>query len=272
MKIFLIVFLIIIIIYLLVTFIMFLLVSKKFNNELLPMSKGLNEILKPYQSIIDKGSKWVSDKIINDETSDLYIKSKDGLKLHGLFIENKKSKGIILEVHGYRSTCERDLYASCHEYYKMGYSILLIDNRTSNLSEGSYITFGIRESEDIICWIKYLNEKYPKQNIILAGISMGASTILMSLKDVKDENNVKCCLVDSGYISAYDEVLYCIKHYFHINGKIFIHMINMWCKLIAKYSLDEKNTVSCMEKSNIPILFVPNRLLLGHILFEFLFS
>ena len=109
MKIFLIVFLIIIIIYLLVTFIMFLLVSKKFNNELLPMSKGLNEILKPYQSIIDKGSKWVSDKIINDETSDLYIKSKDGLKLHGLFIENKKSKGIILEVHGYRSTCERDL-------------------------------------------------------------------------------------------------------------------------------------------------------------------
>ena len=77
-----------------------------------------------------------------------------------------KSKGIIIEAHGYRSSAMRDLFASCHEYYKLGYSLLLIDHRTSNESEGKYITFGIKECKDIINWIKFINKKYPKSNII----------------------------------------------------------------------------------------------------------
>jgi fermentation-respiration switch protein FrsA (DUF1100 family) len=235
---------------------MFLIICRKFNHEFLPMSKGINEMLKPYDIIIKEGNNWVKEKINKKEVEDIYIKSKDNLRLHGLFIENKKSKGVIIEVHGYRSTAERDLYTSCHKYYEMGYSLLLIDNRTSNKSEGKYITFGIRESEDVILWINYLNKRFPRLNIVLAGISMGASTVLMSLNDIKESNNIKCALVDCGYISAYKEVLYCIKHYFHINGKLFIHMIDFWCKLFAKFSFKEKNTVDSLKNTRIPILFV----------------
>ena len=256
MRIFFIVIISLIILYLLFTYFFFILISRKLSKKILPMSKFVEESVRPYKDIVLVGNDWIKEKYKNKEIKDVYIKSFDNLKLHGIFIENKKSKGIIIEAHGYRSTAENDLFASCHEYFKMGYSLLLIDQRTSNKSEGKYITFGIKESKDIINWIKFVNSKYPKKKVVLAGISMGASSVLMSLKYITKEMNIKCVLVDSGYISPYDEVLYCFKHYFHINGKIFIGMINIWCKLFAKFSLKEENTIECISKSKLPILFV----------------
>ena len=96
----------------------------------------------------------------------------------------------------------------------------------------------------------------PKQEIILAGISMGATSILMSLKDVTKKMNIKCAIVDCGYISPYEEVLYCIKTFFHLPGKLFIGMIDTWCKLIAKFSLREKDTINSISDVRIPILFI----------------
>ncbi len=250
--------LIILLLYLIITYIMFIFISKKMSKEL-PMSSNINKMLEPYKEVIDKGNNWINNKYKNHEIEDIYIKSNDNLKLHGIYIDNKNSKGIFIEIHGYRSSAERDLYASCYEYYKMGYSLLLIDNRTSNKSEGKYITFGMRESEDLINWIKYINKKHPKKKIILAGISMGATTILLSLNNIKKNMNIKTILVDSGYISAYEEVLYCIKHYFHIPGKLFINMINIYCILIGKFNLKEKNTLKSLSKSKIPILFIHSK-------------
>ncbi len=250
------IFIILFLLYILTTYVMFLFISRKININFLPMLKTIEKTLEPYQELIKKGNDWIKEMYDNNKIEDIYIKSKEGYKLHAILIENTNSKGIFIETHGYRSNASRDLYPSCHEYYKMGYSLLLIDCRSTDKSEGKYITFGIKESQDIIRWIKYINKRFPNHNIILAGISMGASSILMSLKRIKNDMNVKYVIADSAYISPYKEVLYCIKHYFHINGKLFIDMINFWCITIAKYSLKEENTISCIKKTNIPILFI----------------
>ncbi len=247
---------IIFLLYLLLTYFMFVLISKKTNNNFLPMHKAVLKTLEPYTKQIEKGNKWVEDKYKNNEVKDVYITSNDGLELHAILIEHPNSKGIIIETHGYRSIASRDLYPSCFNYYDMGYSLLITDNRSCNLSEGKYITFGIKESDDIISWIKYINKKYPKQDIILAGISMGATSILMSLGSIKKSMRVKKIMVDSGYISPYDEVVYCINHYFHIPGKLFVNMIDIWCRLFGKFSLKDKDTITSISNSKIPILFI----------------
>ncbi len=246
---------IIIIIYILITYIMFLMVCKNNKNKM-PMEKEVAKTLEPYKDMIDIGQKWMEDKLKRKQINDIYIKSNDGLKLHAIFIMHPHSKGIFLECHGYKSTAQRDLYPSCHEYYKMGYSLLIPDNRACGLSEGKYVTFGMKESDDVICWVKYINKSYHKQAIILAGVSMGATSILLALKHIKRKMNIKCALVDCGFVSAYDEVLYCIKHYFHLHGKLFIGMINFWCKRIAKFSLKKTNTTLLPNKVKIPILFI----------------
>jgi fermentation-respiration switch protein FrsA (DUF1100 family) len=235
---------------------MFFFICRRISNNFLPVEKRVQEIIKPYKDIIKEGHDWVKNKIENHESEDVYIKSDDNLKLHGTLIEYKNAKGTIIIAHGYRSSPERDLYASTHEYYKMGYNILLFDQRATNQSEGKYITFGVKESNDIISWVKYLNKKYPKKDIILAGVSMGASAILMSMNRIEDNMNVKGIIADSAYISGYDEVKYCINHYFKIPGILFIDMINIWCKLIAKFDLKGKNIIRSMRNSKIPVLLI----------------
>lgn len=256
MKTLIIVLCILLLLYLIITYLMFLLACRKVNVNNLPIGKMVDELIKPYKDIIQKGHDWVQNKIKNHEVEDVYIKSDDNLRLHGYLVENKNPKGTIIIAHGYRSTPERDLYASVPEYFKMGYNIFLFDQRTTNLSEGKYITFGVKESKDLINWIKFINKKYPNKNVILAGISMGSSTVLMSLKHVTDKMNVKCALVDCGYISPYKQVLYSMKHFVHIDGILFIDMINLWCKIFAHFSLKEEDTVSSLKNVRIPILFV----------------
>ncbi len=256
MKVFIIIIVNILLLYFLTTFIMFLFVSKKREKDFSPMAKAVEETLKPFKNLIDKGNKWIENQYKKKQVKDIYIKNGEGLKLHAIYIENKKNKGIMLEDHGYRSTSKRDIYPSCYHYYNLGYSLLLIDNRTAELSEGKYITFGVKESNDIISWVKYLNKKYPKKDIILAGVSMGASAILMSMNRIEDNMNVKGIIADSAYISGYDEVKYCINHYFKIPGILFIDMINIWCKLIAKFDLKGKNIIRSMRNSKIPVLLI----------------
>lgn len=253
MKLALIIIILLITLYLLTSYIIFIFISRKFNNyPLASKLANINELLKPYKKEIDKGTKWVNNK----DKEDIYIKSFDNLKLHGLLIKKSNPKGIFLEVHGYRSTPNRDLYPSCYNYYNMGYSILLIDQRCSGNSEGKYLTFGINESKDIISWIEYINKKYPNIPIILAGISMGASTVCFSVELLNSNMNVKAVLVDSGFISAYNEIKYCLKHYFKIPAFLFIDMINIWCKLIAKYDLKKKNVIDSLNTKSIPLLLV----------------
>ncbi|MBQ9279708.1 MAG: hypothetical protein IJ215_01485 [Clostridia bacterium] len=244
-------------IYLLTTFIMFLLISRKSKKSLMAVIRNsVENSVKPFQEIIDIGHHWMEEKLESKEVEDVSITSHDGLKLHGILIQNPNAKGIMIECHGYRSTAKFDLFTSCHEYYDLGYSLLLIDERTSNMSEGKYITLGIRESEDIIQWCEYVNHRFVGMPIILAGISMGASSVLMAVKDLGEDKNVKAVMADCGYVSAWDEVIYCLNHYFHLPGKCFIHMINFWCLVLAKFSLKEKNTIECIKDAKIPILFV----------------
>jgi pimeloyl-ACP methyl ester carboxylesterase len=210
------------------------------------IDREIEKMLLPYKDSIDKGTNWV----INQKKKSINIKSYDGLKLHSELISHKNEKGIIILAHGYRSTKERDLYASLYNYYNMGYSLLLIDQRGCGLSEGKYITFGYYESKDIDKWVDYIY-KHHKTKIILAGISLGASSVLMV-----NNRHVSCIISDSAYSNAYNEVKYCINHYFHLPGFIFMPMLCFYTRIFAKFSLKKCDTIKNIKNLNIPILFI----------------
>jgi len=239
---------IVLLIYLIISFILFLLVSLKLPllSKILDKLAGME--LNKYKEIIEKELKWFN-KI---EYKDIYIKSKDNLKLHAIYIDNKKSNKVIILSHGYRSTARRDIYPSCHEYYKLGFSLLIIDQRTSNLSKGHFITYGYKEREDLSLWIDYIHKKHKK--IILAGISMGATSTLMT---PEINNKIEYIIVDSGYINAYEETKYTLTKLVKIPAFMFMPTINIFCILIARFNLKKVDTVKALENiNNIPILFV----------------
>ena len=193
---------------------------------------------------------------------DLYINSFDNLKLHALFINNNTNKTIIC-VHGYKAKDGLyDFGMSAKFLNSLGYNLLFVDNRAHGLSQGKYIGFSVLDSVDINSWVDYLVANMNQETIILYGMSMGAATVMNA-----QNNKVKAIIADCGFASGYDEVVYQIKKMYHLPPFPIIPISNVLLKLLAHYSLKEKEAYKSIKnyKNNLLIIhgdkdhFVPTR-------------
>lgn len=193
---------------------------------------------------------------------DLYINSFDNLKLHALFI-NKNTNKTIICVHGYKAKDGLyDFGMSAKFLNSLGYNLLFVDNRAHGLSQGKYIGFGVLDSIDVNSWVDYLVTNMNQETIILYGMSMGAATVMNA-----QNNKVKAIIADCGFASGYDEVVYQIKKMYHLPPFPIIPISNVLLKLLAHYSLKEKEAYKSIKnyKNNLLIIhgdkdhFVPTR-------------
>ena len=205
-----------------------------------------------YYNEIQEGIRWIESR----PAEHVYILSGDGLKLHGRLILNPDARGTVLMFHGYRTHPEVDFSASAHVYYECGNHLLLIDQRAAGESEGKFIGFGVLESRDCKCWIDYITERFgEKHPIILAGLSMGASTVLMAAAQPLPEN-VTGIVADSAFSSPRDIICRRIQQNYHCSGKLITAAVGLYSRLAAGYSLKEKSVLEAMESNCVPVLFV----------------
>jgi alpha-beta hydrolase superfamily lysophospholipase len=127
-----------------------------------------------------------AEKKKNDATIDstfrtVYLKTKDSLKLEAWYIPVDSAAGTVLLFHGHGGN-KSGVIKEAVSFNKMGYTTLLVDFRAHGNSEGNTCTIGFDESEDVKLAYDYIKSKGEK-NIILWGISMGASTITKAVKD-----------------------------------------------------------------------------------------
>lgn len=201
--------------------------------------------------LIDYSSKWLADH----HPRDIFITSRDGLKLHGLWIPAKNPRGTILLAHGYRSTMLVDFGMVLDMYHNEGMNLLLPEQRCHGQSEGKYITFGVKESQDMLCWIEYHNRHLSDCNMVVSGLSMGASTVMYML-DGPIPKNVKAAICDCGFTSPADIIGKIFRETAHIPPGIFIRCADLFARLFAGFSLYEKDSRITLKKNAIPILLV----------------
>lgn len=223
---------------------------RKETVDLEDMNSPINAKLKPYEKILNEGYDFIDSKPCDWH----YITSFDGLKLAARYFENNSERTIIL-FHGYRSSANHDFSCAVKLYYDFGFNILLVDQRSHGRSEGKLITFGVKESKDVHTWVDYINAKFSPKEIILSGISMGATTVLLSLKE-KMPNNVKCVLADCGFTSPVDIIKKVAKQAFKLNANFYIPFLDFACKLFGKFSIRNISTIDTVSNSEIPILFI----------------
>lgn len=182
---------------------------------------------------------------------DLYINSFDNLKLHGLFINNNTNKTIIC-VHGYKAKDGLyDFGMSAKFLNSLGYNLLFVDNRAHGLSQGKYIGFGVLDSIDVNSWVDYLVTNMNQETIILYGMSMGAATVLNT-----DSSPIKAIIADCGFASGYDEVAYQIKKMYHLPSFPLVPISNILLKLLAKYSLKDKEAYKSIKNYHNNLLII----------------
>lgn len=207
-----------------------------------------------FKESFDKYEEY-KDYLQNSNVNSVTITSYDGLKLNGYRINNHENNKYVIIVHGFTGS-KNDMLDVAKKFDDMGYNILLIDQRASGESEGKYATYGLKESLDLIKWIDYLVNKCPDSQIVLYGVSMGASTVISSL-GTKLPDNVKCAIEDSGFSSLYEELKFFMKEKYHL---LFVDTILKLLekKMIAKldFTYEDCNHKIALKNNVVPLLII----------------
>ncbi|XZL75478.1 alpha/beta hydrolase [Clostridium perfringens] len=185
---------------------------------------------------------------------DLYMTSRDGLKLHNYLIKKPNSNKWVITVHGYTSQGKLTSYYA-KNFSDMGYNVIIPDLRGHGTSEGDYIGMGWDERLDIIDLINYIIKEDKEAEIVLYGISMGAATVLNTSGEEFPEN-VKAVVADCGYTSAWDEFAYQLNKLFGLPAFPMMHIANLITKIRAGYWINESSPIDQTAKSKTPTLFI----------------
>ena len=210
-----------------------------------------NAFLGKYKETIRKGMMY-ADSLPKTEIS---VKSYDGLTLVGDYYKNGNSKDTIILFHGYRSASKRDFSCAIEMYYNMGLNVLLVDQRSHGRSSGKLITFGVKERYDVKSWVEYVIKNYGEDtNIILDGLSMGATTVLLST-ELELPENVKCIIADCGFSSPYEIIKRVSAKSYHVDSEAVLRILDLYCRILGSFSIYNISTVEAMKKNSIPVFF-----------------
>ena len=161
----------------------------------------------------------------------------------------------VLLVHSYRSD-HTLMNPYAEEYLNNNYIVLQPDNRAHGDSQGDFIGMGYLDQYDLLQWIQYIIMQDPEAEIVLHGVSMGASALMMLSSQDNIPDNIIAIIEDSGYKSADDYLAWKLKKKAHLPAFPAIPIANTAIKLIAGYSLYDASAIESVKHSKVPILFI----------------
>ena len=188
--------------------------------------------------------------------TDVELISRDGIRLVGHFYECPTAKRIVIAMHGWRSSWAKDFGVISQFFHSNDCSVLYAEQRAQNQSEGEYITFGLLERYDCLDWIDWVNEEFGETvPIYLAGVSMGATTVLMT-SGLELPSNVRGIVADCGFTSPHAIWKHVVEHNLHLSYSLHDAQVEKMVQKRIKMSPQEYSTVDALKECQVPVLFI----------------
>lgn len=185
------------------------------------------------------------------------LKSYDGTELVGHLFPSERQKRVILAMHGWRSCWCRDFGPVAQFFQENDCTVLYAEQRGQGESGGEYMGFGMIERFDCLEWIKWLNANgFADSKIYLAGISMGATTVLMTAGFPELPENVAGVIADCGFTSAKAEWKYISENNLRVPYDRRGKHVDALCRKRIELDSDAFTTLDAMKTCRVPILFI----------------
>ena len=185
----------------------------------------------------------------------VYIKAHDGTQLAARYHHVKTGAPLQILVHGFHSSAVRDMCGLSQLAREMGFNTLMVDQRAHGKSGGHTITFGVKERCDCLDWVRYAVERFGADTkIVLAGLSMGAATVLMA-SELLLPDNVVGIVADCPYASP-GGIIRTVARSIHIPGWLVYPFVVLGGLVYGHFWLPGNSAVHAVRDARVPILLL----------------
>ena len=209
-----------------------------------------------YFPIMHKRSAWMMEQ----PHQEVWIRSRDGLKLHGTYFKGDGGTKAVICFHGYTSKGLNDYGSLSYYYLKHGFRMLLIDERAHGESEGTYIGFGTMDRYDGMEWIKWMIQEIGQKRPDPSSWKFygeGATVCMMGGMELPSQ--VKGIVSDCAFTSAKDVFTHVLHSMYHLPAFPMIQIADKLNKKNAGYGLDECNAAREVRRAKNAVPFYPRR-------------
>lgn len=110
--------------------------------------------------------------------------SDSGAAVHGWWCPVQNAKGTVLLLPGIRAN-RLSMVDRARFLRRAGYSVLLIDFQATGETAGDHITFGWKESRDVVAAIDFIHKADPTTPVAIIGSSLGGVAALLATPPLK---------------------------------------------------------------------------------------
>lgn len=187
----------------------------------------------------------------------MHITAQDGTPLAARYYHHADGAPLAIIFHGYRGYAARDGLGGYTLCTKLGYNVLLPDQRAHGYSGGHTITMGVKERYDARDWAVWAKSHFgPEVPIFLMGVSMGAATVLLAA-GLDLPANVCGIVADCGYTSPRAITRKCLPEYlpgFPVGPTYAIGRLG--AILFGHFDPEAADCEAAAAQSKVPIFFV----------------
>ena len=187
----------------------------------------------------------------------VHITADDGTLLSARYCHEADDAPIAIIMHGYRATAMRDTMGLIVLCKKLGFNLLMPDQRAHGQSGGHSITMGAQERYDVRAWAYWASVRSGgKSSIFLMGVSMGAATVLLA-SGLDLPESVHGIIADCGYSSIRDICRICLPKYLpYVPVGPGYAVGKAGAELFAHFDPDTVDCRKAVAHTKVPILFI----------------
>lgn len=198
-----------------------------------------------------------SVRLKNCDTETVTITGQDGLRLVGHWRSCQAPRRVLIAMHGWRSQWYHDFALIADFWERSGCCVLFAEQRGQGSSEGEYIGFGLLERFDCRDWARWAAERTGgRLPIYLAGVSMGAATVLMAA-GLELPSAVRGILADCGFTSPQEIWKSVARRNLHLPYTgLQAAVINGLCRRRLQIPANGYSTLEAMAVCPVPVLLI----------------
>ncbi|KAH0788090.1 Clan SC, family S9, unassigned serine peptidase [Histomonas meleagridis] len=160
----------------------------------------------------------------------------------------------VIYLHG-NASCQVEGFFLVPIFIPFGCSVLCFDCSGSGNSEGELISLGYHESDDVLCAIKFLRERYKVGKIALWGRSMGAATSLIT---ISKDHTISSAVIDSPFASLHDLAvdIGSTMPFPKFMVKIYVNYMRRKIQTVAGFNIDDVEPIKDCSTSTTPLFII----------------